>query len=369
MNMNKTPVFCSLFNIGNQHLLKDHGLISYGMMKYKGFKSFLATYKNGDYPNLKYLPGVELEFIPNVTGNFIKDACTWLKENARRIDLLYTFHVCRRTEKFSKTYKQFNPNGKIYIEMDGYKLSKLTWFSFGNIMISRPYQKYLMKNAFISTEFQEKADMFTEKLNHKIGCVPNPINPDEVAPFRNFKDRSNIIFTAGRLGATEILLNAFAKISEQIPNWKLKLAGGFAENLNIASDFYKEHPNLKDRVIFTGEINDRTTLIEMYRDAKIFAFPSRGESFGIALSEAMSQGCFPVVSNIETNRMLTKNFEYAYSHEVDDVDVLSNQLLKACNNENEIEIEKIAHEGMNFVNNMCGLEKCCDTIYKGLYGE
>ena len=365
------PVFCALFNVCNQHLLKAHGLIPYGMSKYKGFKSFLATYQNGEYPNLKYLPGLDMEFFPKTTGNFTEDSCSWLQNNAKRIDVLYLFHVSRRSEKFVRTYKQANPDGKVYIEMDGYKLSKLLWFSVGNIIVSRPYQKYLMKNAFISTEFPEKAEMFFQKLKYKVGCVPNPINPAEVAPFRGFKDRSNIIFTAGRLGtkqkATEILLNAFAKIADKIPNWKLKLAGGFAENLNIADDFYKEHQNLKDRVIFTGEINDRSSLIEMYRDAKIFAFPSRWESFGIALSEAMSQGCFPVISDIESSQMLTNNFNFGYSHNIDDINALANQLLRACENENEI--ESIAQKGMNFINDMCSLEKCCNEIYKGLYGE
>ena len=200
MNMNKTPVFCALFNVCNQHLLKDHGLIPYGMSKYKGFKSFLATYQNGEYPNLKYLPGLKIEFVPKITGNFVKDACSWLKENGSRIDVLYTFHNGRRTYNFIKAYKSANPNGKVYVEMDGWGYVKIFRKRFWTVPFSLYFQRYVLNNAFVVTEFQEKADMLTKKLKHKIGCVPNPINPDEVAPFREFKDRSNIIFTAGRLG-------------------------------------------------------------------------------------------------------------------------------------------------------------------------
>ena len=284
----KRRTFCFIFDINNEQLLKGHGLITYGMAKFKKFDSITATYDNAYYPNLKYVPGVRLEFIPKITGDFKKDA-----------------------ERFKK-----------YIKYDA------AW-------------------------------------------IPNPVNPDEVAPMRKFKDRSNIIFTSARLGtkqkATEILLSSFVKIADQIPNWKLKLAGGFSENVNIADDFYKAHPELQERVIFTGQVSDRASLIEMYRDAKIFAFPSRWEGSPLALNEAMSQGCFPVVSEIKPHRMLTDNFKYAFHHEVDDVDKLAECLLNACMNENKI--EAIAHDGMNFINNMCSLERCCDVIYRRLYDE
>ena len=338
----------------------------------------MATYQNGDYPNLKYLPGVKIEFIPKITGDFVEDACSWLKDNGSRIDVIYTFHVCERTKRFIHDFKSANPNGKVYVEMDGWInrrkwLEKIIGDRLYNFLyeLRRGYISGIYNQAFVTTEFQEKADEMTKKLNHKIACVPNPVNPDEVAPMRKFKDRSNIIFTSARLGtkqkATEILLSSFVKIADQIPNWKLKLAGGFSENVNIADDFYKAHPELQERVIFTGQVSDRASLIEMYRDAKIFAFPSRFESFGISLSEAMSQGCFPIVSEIESSRMLTDNFKYAFHHKVDDVDKLAECLLNACMNENKI--EAIAKDGMNFINNICGLEKCCNTIYKGLYNE
>ncbi|MBQ9594822.1 MAG: hypothetical protein IJR35_03070, partial [Synergistaceae bacterium] len=47
------PTFCTLFNIGNEHLTKDVGLIPYGMSEFQGYNSFMATYINGDYPNLE----------------------------------------------------------------------------------------------------------------------------------------------------------------------------------------------------------------------------------------------------------------------------------------------------------------------------
>ena len=62
----KRRTFCFIFDINNEQLLKGHGLITYGMAKFKKFDSITATYDNAYYPNLKYVPGVRLEFIPKI---------------------------------------------------------------------------------------------------------------------------------------------------------------------------------------------------------------------------------------------------------------------------------------------------------------
>ena len=220
----------------------------------------------------------------------------------------------------------------------------------------------------MSTELEENSERMTREWRANVGWVPNPANPAELAEMRPFSQRSNIILTVGRFGteqkATEILLEAFAKITDEIPSWKLKLAGRIMENMNIASDFYAKYPELKERVIFTGGINDRKELIEIYRDAKVFSFPSRHESFGIALTEAMMNGCFAVVSDIFASRSLTENFRFALSSEVDDIDGLAKNLLYACTH--EAEIEKLAIEGRKATLERCNLKRVCDRIAEGL---
>ena len=333
------------------------------MKEYYGYDSFIATYENGDYPNLKYLPGLRLEFVPKRTGKFIPDSVLWLMKNAKRIDVLYLLHSILRSVLRTFVYKLFNPHGKVYLKLDGAptKKAKRSW--------KLPMYIWLMKHAdCVSTELKENVELVASEWGRKIVNVPNPANPNELQPFRPFSERSNTILTVGRLGtrqkATEILLEAFAKISDQIPGWTLKLAGYIAENMNIASDFYAEHPELKERVIFTGEVRDRKTLIDMYCDSKIFAFPSRWESFGIALTEAMLQGCFAVTTDIPASRKLTENFRYALGSEVDDIDGLAKNLLYACTHESEI--EALALEGMNATRERLDLRRCCDTIAEGV---
>lgn len=343
--------------------MKEFGLLSWGMMKYQGYDSFLATYDNGDYTNLQYLPGLRIEFIPRISGSFHRDALTLIRKNAKRIDVIMTLHMNRLA--FSKffIYKLFNPKGKIYLKSDGWPMP------YHKSILMHPTSYILTKMCdCISTELQDKAEDMSRAWHRNIVHVPNPANPNDIQSFRLFSERSNTILTVGRLGtrqkATEILLEAFAQIAAQIPGWTLKLAGYFSENMNIASDFYAAHPELKDRVIFTGEIRDRQTLIDMYRDAKIFAFPSRWESFGIALTEAMMQGCFAVTTDIPASRTLTENFRYALGSPVDDIDGLAKNLFYACTHESEI--ESLAQEGREATLKRCDLKHCCEVIAEGL---
>ena len=220
MKEDSRPVFCNLLNIGNQHVTKEAGLLSWGMMNYCGCNSFLATYHNGDYPNLKNFPGLRMEFIPKKTGNFIYDALLWLRKNAKRIDILCVYHAIMRSSLQALVYKLFNPRGKVYVKLDGWP------FPNQGSLWKRPFYRWLMKHAdCVSTELEENAELLSRKWGRRVVCVPKPSKPNELQPFRPFSERSNTILTVGRLGtrqkATEILLEAFAQIAAKIPNWTL----------------------------------------------------------------------------------------------------------------------------------------------------
>ena len=369
------PTFCTLFNIGNEHLTKDVGLIPYGMSEFQGYNSFMATYINGDYPNLEYTPGLGIKEVPRLSGDWVEDSCAWLAENAKSIDVLNLYHLfhfphfVERSFRHAETYKKFNPSGKVYLKLDDCPVfvgrRPRAW------MHPRTWRKlFRIGRLFdcISTELPENVDKVAKTWSHKVIYVPNPLNPNEIRDYKPFSERQNVIITMGRLGtrqkATEILLEAFATISSQIPDWKLKLVGSISENMNIASDFYAKYPDLSERVIFSDPIVNRDEVIELYRDSKIFAFPSRRESFGIALTEAMSHGCFAVTSDIFSSRSLTENFRFGLGSKVDDVEGLAKNLLYACTHKSEI--EKLAIEGREATLKRCNIENICKSIAEGL---
>ena len=333
---NKTKTYCLLYNVENTHLLKELGLLAWGMHKYLGYDSFMATYKNGNYDYLKYLPGLRLEFIPKIDKDFLYDSLTWLKSNAKRIDVLHLFHIQKRTRKQLQLYKKVNPSGRAYLKLDGI-IEKQNIFKDTSII------------DFISVEFKEFTNDIAKVLKRPVGFVPNPIHPDEIQEFRKFENRSNNIFYVGRVESdkgSHTLLEAFVKIHDKIPNWKLTLAGSINNKLTIAKNFFNIYPHLKGKVIFTGNINDRDRLIELYRN---------------------SQGCFPIVSNIRPNKLLTNNFKYAFYHERDNSAQLADKLLYACLH--EAEIEKLAILGRNAMVDRCDLEKCSKTIHEGVFSK
>ena len=120
-----------------------------------------------------------------------------------------------------------------------------------------------------------------------------------------FEDRENVILTVARLGieqkATDLLLEAFALIAQEIPGWTLRLAGPVAEEfMPFRESFFAEHPKLKERILFLGEITDRKELAKEYKRAKIFALPSAWEGGNPnVVAEALYSGCVTAVTRFD----------------------------------------------------------------------
>ncbi len=371
--------FCTLFHVGNDHLTKDVGLIPYGMHRYFNYDAYIATYIDGEYPSLDCVPGLHLVEIPKISGDYFQDSCRWLARNAAEIDVLNIYHLYRRSLRQGIIYKRLNPNGKIYLKCDGcpmpprYADSRSPWSHWWRMARSfvlgptYPYKR-LLEWSFVSTEIKDNVQRLSALWRSEIGYVPNPFHPNEQREFRPYAERDNVILTVGRLGtrqkATEILLEAFAKIEQKIPGWQLKLVGPFQENVNICEDFFHRYPYLDERVVFVGPIDNREALIDIYRNAKIFAFPSRFESFGIALMEAMLHGDFVIATKIPEFEALTDHFAYALGNDIDDVDALAANLLFACTHPNEI--EPLGRRGYEKTAERFKLENVCHAIESGL---
>jgi glycosyltransferase involved in cell wall biosynthesis len=84
---------------------------------------------------------------------------------------------------------------------------------------------------------------------------------------------------------------AFAKVSDVLPNWTLRLVGTIeADFQTFINEYFRRWPSLKKRVIFTGQITDKQKLYEEYRAAKIFALTSTFEGFPNVYAEALAHG-------------------------------------------------------------------------------
>lgn len=162
--------------------------------------------------------------------------------------------------------------------------------------------------------------------------------------------RLPVIIDVARLDTKQkrqhLLLEAFAKISEQFPQWKVELWGeeqrGETYTRKLQDIIQKYH--LENQVKLCGNTDD---VLSVYRRASIFAFPSAYEGFGLAMAEAMSAG-LPVVAyrSCPAVNELVKDGETGLL--VDDgVDALAEGLKKLMEDQELRErMGRAAHESM-----------------------
>ena len=104
-----------------------------------------------------------------------------------------------------------------------------------------------------------------------------------------------------RRKGVDVLLEAAPELLREYPQLEIVFVGRDTDNTEIGSSyrdaFERRHggdPAIADRVVFAGEVADEQ-LIQAYADADLFCAPSRSESFGLTVVEAMSFG-LPVVA-------------------------------------------------------------------------
>lgn len=156
----------------------------------------------------------------------------------------------------------------------------------------------------ITTVSQHSADDIHRVLNvprGKIHVVYNgipKISPmaatnDEAA---KQSDEKRILYVGRRDPCKNIaaLIRAFAIVGQTEPLARLFIVGKPDPRYTQAEQL-AEQLKLGDRVVFTGQLDD-TSLEKLYQSARLLAFPSLYEGFGLPPLEAMQQG-IPVVSS------------------------------------------------------------------------
>lgn len=358
--------FVTLFNVENVNLIKDVGLIPYGLKKFGYYNAKIATYNNGPYENIdNNVVDVPLEFITKITGLFLIDSIFYLIKNAKKIDILNIYHSTFRSMIFIIIYKLFNRNGFVYCKLDG-------GFTKEDTPLYKSFRSYVIKHSnLVTTEMEFMRIRLSNSWKKSILLLRNPFDLETLPKNINQINKKNVILTVGRLGTyeknTEILLKSFCNISMEIPNWKLVLVGPFTTDFKTLVDQELDNnPKLKGKIKLEGNKENREELLNYYKEAKIFVIPSRYESYGIALQEAALYEDYILCSNIPQFQELTDNFKFVSSFDFNKQEELQSLLINACRNEtscmNKAMLEK------KYILNECSLKKIsqrlCDEIEK-----
>lgn len=129
-----------------------------------------------------------------------------------------------------------------------------------------------------------------KKINRRTLKVKNPLT---VRPSALSERNGRRILGVGRLVSQkgfDLLIEAFALLSEECPDWTLSLVGDGPERQNL--EMLAQKLGVAERVYFHGA---QSSVGKFYESASIFVLSSRFEGFGLVIIEAQAHGV-PVVA-------------------------------------------------------------------------
>ncbi len=175
--------------------------------------------------------------------------------------------------------------------------------------IKRRYAKIMIKSAAMISDHIITGTRFSK--NEIIKHIQ--IDPNKISSIHNGVDRQ--LFTSTSLLSLQPLpenfflfvstlaphknltrlLRAWNRVIQKYPDWQLILAGKIVKNTDYLQVF-NECSNLQAHVKFLGFVDD-AQLLQLYRRAVGFIYPSMYEGFGLPPLEAMAAGCPTIVSS------------------------------------------------------------------------
>ena len=150
------------------------------------------------------------------------------------------------------------------------------------------------------------------QLLSRVRVIPNPLPFTPERPVDWAKKTKTVLFV-GRVNpekGIELLLDAWTArgAASVMRDWILEFVGPTSVAEGGGGEGWAR--GLQERfaaqdIVWRGPIFDPAPLNAIYERASVFAYPSlaaRGETFGVAVLEAMAWGCVPVVSSLDCFR-------------------------------------------------------------------
>ena len=135
-------------------------------------------------------------------------------------------------------------------------------------------------------------------MSHKLVVVPNGVSNDILFSNVHRKREKRILF-AGAITyekGLDVLIRALFRIRQELNHWKVVIASNGADSrYQGLIKKYVELYGLEDKVEFVTA--SRAEMLDLYFSSSIFVLPTRRESYGIAIAEALASGLIVITTD------------------------------------------------------------------------
>ncbi len=198
-------------------------------------------------------------------------------------------------------------------------------------LADREVDGYFFSSLGLSQPWVKQRLIKTAEKVHEVMEVSSTFRPMRKAEARQFLTLTNrkIYLWVGRLDTNKdplTAIRAFKIFSSTHPDVKLFMI--FQSN-DLLKEVNEAISGLSAQIILIGRLN-HSELQVWYSGADFIISSSHYESGGLAVCEAMSCGCIPIVTDIPSFRMMTDQGKAGLLFRPGDVDSLANALEKSA---------------------------------------
>jgi glycosyltransferase involved in cell wall biosynthesis len=191
----------------------------------------------------------------------------------------------------------------------------------------------------LSEEVAARLRAENPRLAARIAAFPFPIDWQQLAAAKAHAALSAPV-TIGFIGrvhpekGVRLLLAAGARLAARsdLPAWRLEITGPVSVPAGGGGEAFRDRlvtefsSTLGERLVFRAPEFNSANLARRYGATDIFCYPSladRGETFGVAVAEAMAAGAAPVVSDLACFRELVRDGDtgLVFDHTASDAEV------------------------------------------------
>ncbi len=173
-------------------------------------------------------------------------------------------------------------------------------------LVERKWKEIIREAKIITAPSQFLIDKIKDiSQEGKFMVIPNGIDPEKFKPMKKEKKILVVARLFPNKGVQDIL-DALTVLSFKDNGWKVDIIGDGPYRSKLEKK--AQQNGLVDVVTFHGWVdNNSQAMKDFYGKASIFISASYFESFGLTLLEAISAGCYPIVSDIAAHKEVLKN--------------------------------------------------------------